>query len=315
MITRHLVIVYTPGRQSLSDFIEIAEKIERSAADIRVFIINSTAIAADLRQAAATAPTLVISPFALRGTRGYAHYPEFRPLRGAVLAAERLPKMAQLKLLSKASVRVARTIRIGRTTRLSPKEWGEFVVTKPDLGSQGQGVMLVRTSAVRWVDPLSHAPGDPRYGRDILAQQFIDPGERPCGYRVMCFLGRPVYAMMSFGEPIDMKRALAGEAVPAASNTGRREIRLCHDEEVLALARRAAGAFPGMPALGIDILPCVRTRRLYVSEVNPGGDVWHISSSFGLDQQREHGLDYRAQFGALEIIADAMIEATRRLAV
>lgn len=314
MKQRHLVIVWTPGRQGLDDFLEIEEKLARRAPDIRVFIINALDIAEDLRRAAAAAPTLVISPFCLSAFGSYAGYREFRPLRGTVLAGLRLSKMEQLKRLRKAGIRVARTITLAPTTRLSPKEWGELVITKPNQGSQGSGMELIATADVRWVDPLSHPPGHPRRGHDILVQEYIDPGERRLSYRVMCFLGRPIYSTMSWGGRIDIEGVRHGRPVSVAANTGDREISLNFDRAVIDLARRAASVFPTIPALGIDVLPCSVSGRLYVSEVNPGGDVWHLSSSYGLWRQKERGLDYRAQFGAIDIMADALVEATRRLA-
>jgi hypothetical protein len=46
--------------------------------------------------------------------------------------------------------------------------------------------------------------------------------------------------------------------------------------------------------------------------VNPSGQVWHLSTELGKMEQREYGADYYAQFGALDVIADALIDVTRR---
>ena len=75
-----------------------------------------------------------------------------------------------------------------------------------------------------------------------------------------------------------------------------------------------ATLFPDIPVLGIDIVRDVHTRSLYALEVNAGGATWHMSSNFGLHMQQVRGIDITKQFHALDVIADAMIEATRRLA-
>jgi hypothetical protein len=76
-----------------------------------------------------------------------------------------------------------------------------------------------------------------------------------------------------------------------------------------------AAAFPEIPSLGIDIIREEETRWLYCLEVNASGFTWHISSAYGLGLQRRHNVDLPGQFGALDVIADALIEATRREAI
>jgi hypothetical protein len=83
---------------------------------------------------------------------------------------------------------------------------------------------------------------------------------------------------------------------------------------VLAFAERIGGVFSDVPVLGIDIVRDAHTGRLYALEVNAAGATWHLSSDYGLDVQRRRGINLAAQFDALEIISDAIIDATRRLA-
>ena len=47
-------------------------------------------------------------------------------------------------------------------------------------------------------------------------------------------------------------------------------------------------------------------------EVNASGLTWHISSNYGIGLQRKYGVDLNSQFGALDIIADALVDITRR---
>lgn len=42
---------------------------------------------------------------------------------------------------------------------------------------------------------------------------------------------------------------------------------------------------------------------------------WQVAADHGLGHQKDHALDYYAQFDALNTIANALIEATRQRAV
>ncbi len=89
-------------------------------------------------------------------------------------------------------------------------------------------------------------------------------------------------------------------------------VELRAEPDMIALSIRAASAFPTLPVLGVDLLRDLTTGRLYVIEVNPSGQVWHLSSEIGRKAQCQAGVDYYSQFGALDVIADALIDVTRR---
>ena len=86
------------------------------------------------------------------------------------------------------------------------------------------------------------------------------------------------------------------------------------DADVIALAERAHAAFPDQPLLGTDIVRDADSGALYVIECNPRGDAWLISSVMGRMIEQANGLDFAAQFGALEIAARTLAEETRRRA-
>jgi hypothetical protein len=61
----------------------------------------------------------------------------------------------------------------------------------------------------------------------------------------------------------------------------------------------------------IDVLREAATGKLYVLEANPGGNAWHLSSDHGRRFQANFKVDFYAQFDALSVAADALIDKTR----
>jgi hypothetical protein len=98
---------------------------------------------------------------------------------------------------------------------------------------------------------------------------------------------------------------------PIAANHGERTVTLNYDPEILAFGASTAAAFPDVPVLGVDVIRDAATGLLYALEVNAGGLTWHTSSNLGIALQRDRRIDLVAQFGAREIVADALIEKTR----
>ncbi len=70
-------------------------------------------------------------------------------------------------------------------------------------------------------------------------------------------------------------------------------------------------AFPNIPLQGIDILEESGTGRLYVIEINAGGNTWHFfSSRSALGRIGITRKDRVAQFGAWKVATEALIETT-----
>lgn len=306
---RNLVLVHTARFQARSDFEAIQRPLTDRAPDIEVFIVDNLALNSVTRRHAERRPVLVFSPVPLG---------RFRPRRGVVRAGELIPKVTQIARLKAAGLSVPATVVMAPGIRLDANAWGPFVVVKPDTGSGGKGVRLRRTEDVS-DEAQTAVPG----GHCLLAQQFIYTGAIPTSHRVLTVFGRVVYSAVSrmvTAQPIDLASEEAVDA-PIASNleetvarsaAGEAGYELNFDGDVIALARDAARAFPAIPVLGIDIVREHETGKLFVLEVNPGGLTWHISSDYGRGLQRKYALDLAAQFGALDVIADALIEATRR---
>jgi hypothetical protein len=107
-------------------------------------------------------------------------------------------------------------------------------------------------------------------------------------------------------EPLDM--VIAANNVP-------RTFKHCFEEDVIDLARVVHSRFDHLPSLGIDIVREAGTGKLYVLELNSAGWHWHLSSDVGLENQRSYNLDHYGQFDALNVMANALIEKTRALAI
>jgi hypothetical protein len=290
----NLVIVHTPGLQALSDFTTIRSLIARRAPEIEVFILANGARHSVMRKSAARRRTLIFSPVPIR---------EFSPLRGKVYACRQLGKIEEVRRMSEAGLRVPATVLLGPDTRLDPRRWGPFTVLKPMVGRQGKDVRLVRTRDVRWT------------ASPTIAQLFIDTGPKARNHRVTTVFGRPIFSWVS--EWLAPRPFLDGHGddpvdLPIAANAGERRIVLNSDPDVIRHAQEISRAFPEIPVLGIDMVREAATGHLYGIEVNSVGFTWHLSSDSVRERVQKNDLDLYNQLGALDVIADALIDVTRR---
>lgn len=307
---RNLVLVHTPALQARSDFETIKAKLAERAPDIEVFIVDNKMPNSVSRRWAARRPSIIFSPVPLR---------KFRPIRGRRFVGGGVSKSREMEIMRAAGVSVPEAIVLKPDTVLDPATWGPFTVLKPVRGMNGGGIYLVRTRDVAWRDPMSWPKDDPRRGRELFAQRFIDTGLRTNHFRCCMIFGRPMYltrlmwdAPRTFATDPDGTEPIE-EQIATQSNE-QRSVTFCYDEDVAAFARQVAAVFPDTPVLGVDMIREEATGKLYALEVNAGGLTWHISSNYGLAYQKQMGIDFASQFDALNIAADALMDATRRFA-
>jgi glutathione synthase/RimK-type ligase-like ATP-grasp enzyme len=286
--------------------------MSRKAPDIGVHVMSpEIPVPNDFWQKTAALPTVLFGPRPIPESLD----PSIRGLR---LFTKRLGKFDEALLLAQAGFPVPLTQKIVPETVLDERLWGPFTVIKPNMGYRGRGVSLVRTRDARWIDTLLLPPDHPRYGQRLIAQQFVDTGPYATCYRVMTVLGRRVYSMMSTAvhPAAPLSKLPSGPVeIEIAANGGERRMTLFDDPEITALAERVHARLPHTSVMGIDIIRDHATGKLCVLEMNSGGWTWHLSSDHGRRNQREHGMDYYAQNNALEVIADALADVTRRKAV
>lgn len=305
----NLILVHTERMQAISDLHGVAERIRARAPDIHVRIVDNAKRNRLTRYWQRFRPSLVLSVTPLR---------MFEPKGGKVyrgIRPSKLSKPIELRRMREAGLPVPETTQLVPGLQLSGAPWEPYVIVKPVKGRKGMMVRLVRTGDLaRRYDELTEGGTLP-----MLVQQYIDHVDKrgcPTGYRVLTFFGRELYASYKcWKEPRRSLEELANDPAGIIANNDASidvDRALANDEDVLALGREVAKVFPEIPVLGIDLLRETGTGRLYVTETNPSGYVWHFSSEHG-----EHIFtpeirrSMYEQFNALDRMADLLIERTR----
>jgi hypothetical protein len=308
----NLILLQSGKSQHISDFVVLRNMLFGTATDIEVHVVASDVnFPEGFWPHVAKCPTLIFSPA----------YPAVKRIpdtaRGTRLVAVNMSKGEEVRALSKAGLPVPETTLLQPWTEFDEAAWGLFTILKPNVGFQGRGIRLVRTRDVKWRHSSSWPKDDWRHGKNILAQRFINPGPYPRSHRVFTVLGHAIYSIVSIAtEKIDLPDPSGDEPVDleVAANGVARRIEMCFEEDVIALAETVHRKLSHLPTMGIDIVREHETGRLFVLELNSGGFTWHLSSDYGLNHQRTHGLDLYGQFNALGTIAKALIETTRESA-
>jgi len=305
-----LVLVHWPERQSLEDFQEIARRIEARAQDIGVLIAENKKENPEILASIAGRPAIIVSMMELR---------RFHPENAVVFQGEDLPKSVQYERYRAAGIPVPDWEVITPDTKLEPKEWGPYVIVKPDLARKAAGIVIKKTGRVRYAGPETYAEDHPGRTAPMVAQKFVYTGRWANHFRVTTLFGRTLFAVHCEADrgfrPLESRDGFAGAAgvggAPVVSNKKSSHYTLAFDEEVIALAERTHTAFPDLPLLGHDIVRDADTGELFVLESNTRGDVWLLSSGTGQSLQRTNKFDLYGQFDALEVATEALIAKVR----
>jgi hypothetical protein len=307
MVTRNLVIVHTPGAQALSDWVTVREKITAQAPDVDVRIVPNQTPSPQIISWQTSRSSLVFSACQLK----------FTPVGGKIFAGGPMDKLAEIRRLEDAGIPTPRTMLLTPSLSLDPAIWGEYLVAKPAslIGMRGRGIALVRAdSAGSRFEELT-ANGRLR----MLVQQLIDATDavgRLCAYRVLTMFGRPLYASKT--HQVQPRLPLAeiynrrSNVIAHNAEGVRRQAELVKDQDLLELAVQTAKTMGEFPVLGIDIVRHQTTGALYVLETNSTGLVWHLSSTLALKLPAKFNRKKYAQFGALDVAADTLVEKTRQ---
>jgi hypothetical protein len=327
MSERNLIIIHR-GPDYVRDFEEIEKKILAIDPGISVFCVDiqtSRVVPDD----AWKRPTLTV-----------ALQTPFRAdiKRGPVLRNRQLHKPWQHRVLLEAGLPSPPTIRYLPGMKLDPIMFGEYVVIKPinpNLASHGRGIQLFRRTKLETMAitdfPRDHVIHRDRHG--YIVQRFIDTGPFLAVYRVLTLFGVPLscwFAKDRLPQPAYGGSDEEIERRRVTSNSGNFRVRSpCSDADVIALGARVGEAFPDIPLLGLDIIREDRTGKLFVIEGNPGGNVWHFSSSITtVVRQQMGGLSLVGakkaeligrqmlidQFGAFDRAAEVLVKKTNELA-
>jgi hypothetical protein len=322
----NLILIYRDV-SSERDFEEIARKVIALAPEITVYHLPSR-LKAELPVSAWAYPTLTVSMDS-----------QFRiPVRrGPVLTNIYISKLDQAKRVREAGLPVPpiKAFKPGMT--LDPVLFGEFVVIKPmTLTSTGKGVQLFRRRRLERTQLSDFPPSHPiHHDREgYLVQRFIDTGDYPAWNRVISFFAKPIYAVhgsLKTPRPPLGASDQALESATIAIQASERQRRWTVEQDVLDLAAAIGNTFCELPLLAIDMLRDVKTGQLHFLECNAGGNTWHFSSTqpggislrhelgeadcygpeIALELGRQRMIE---QFNGFDVVAQALVERTRRLA-
>ena len=106
---------------------------------------------------------------------------------------------------------------------------------------------------------------------------------------------------------------LAKVAVKARRGANAARTELIKEDDVLSLASRAYPAMREIPQQGVDIIREHGSGKLFLLEVNPGGNTWQFSKGeITTRLQKALGTDRLTdQFDAFTTAAKVLIERTR----
>jgi hypothetical protein len=299
-----LILVHTPLKQDISDFLTIRNMMRGYAPDIQTFVISvGTDIAAEVAKASRERPCLVFSPMPVNLPNAIGGRQLFPPARTT--------KQEEMQILAEAGFPVPKSYLLAPGSQPEDLGLGPLCIVKPNGGMKGKDVRLVR------VDKLQKclAGWAPGKASGLIVQEWIDTGAHAASYRVMTVLGEVIYCIKSTAKAtLPRPEQVPDEGVLASSNGQNREIRCAFDQDVLKLAQRIHKTFAFTPVMGIDIVREESSNRLVVLELNAAGWTWHLSSTHGREHQKQFALDLYNQFGALLILRDVLVRKTRELA-
>jgi hypothetical protein len=313
---KNLVIVVHNEYYDPADFVDIGNRVAKRAPDIRPYVVGATATDSDIPAAVWQWPALTVA---------FGRSAAFRPRRGAIMCNRQIGKLEQADILRDAGIAVphCKLFQIGM--ELDPALWGDFVLLKPESlehTSHSADIQLFRRARLAAMKPVDFPANHFALCAPMIVQRFIDTGPNPGKFRALVFCGEVLYLQSAIIAQERPSLNSSNEALEAAlvGTSGSVPCHYHHEDrpEIVQLAKRVATAFPGIPLMGVDIIRDVNDGKLYVLEINAGGNVWHFSSPMWAERRKmypEAARGMHEQYGAFDVAAKALISATRRLAV
>jgi len=303
---RNLILVYVPEQVNPQDFRDIGAAVKSRSPEIETIVMNAERPDPHALRKAARSPSLIVSQGTLLN---------FRPARGKIYSGKSVNKAMQSKRLRDHAVPTphARTF-IGNESYVE-EEFGPYVmvkITRLGIASGGTGIKLMHTRniakykyEIRLLEEKTRAP--------VLIQSFIDTGPNPSTYRVLTLFGETLYIKkrtltQPFHLPVLETDIVtdSGMVTNIVRGKGAANTELVHEDDISALAKQAAGAFPESPIIGVDIVREAKTGKPFVIEMNIG-NTWHFSSQ---TPGRFRGKALADYFNSWEVAADILIERT-----
>ena len=236
------------------------------------------------------------------------------------LAVESLNKIQEYEHFKKHNIPCLPIEKFRWGMELDPAIYGDWVVLKPaNIQSTGQDINMVPTKLIPKLTLLDF-PDDHLIRKDeYYVQKFVKCGENPTHYRALVFLGEVILSFKaeqksSYPNFSSKLNTLLSTSV-ASNMQEHRNISLTIDFEMNELAKKVSKTLPDYPLFGIDVIRDEETNKLYVIEINSGGNTWAFSSEmaqkFRLQVNRGELAD---QYAAWDVAAEALVRKTREMA-
>lgn len=313
MSRKNLILLHRGPRYE-ADFKEIAERVHALDPTITVIYLYA-GLDAQIPDAEWQFPTLTVALCEIF---------KLQIKRGPVLRNHPIDKFRQQAILRAGGIASPMASPFHFGMKLDPILFGDFVLLKPldpRLGSHGQGIRVLRRARAERITLSDFPPDHPialsRMG--YIVQKFVYTGEFANTYRVTTFLGEPIFAFAARSTERSPSLDAPDSEIEAGAFTQKFSsvVTFEEQEEYLTLARDVAAAFDDVPLLGIDFVRDARTGKIFVLEVNAGGNTWHFSSDMWEERRRDDpdlASTMKQQFGAFDVAARALVDRVHRLA-
>jgi hypothetical protein len=290
------------------DFLAIAKRIIKKAPEIAVVIKPFIYHPDELDPALKHFPLLniyLVNP------------PEKLPARGKTLFVKSIDKLEQYKNYSIADVSTPKTIEYEIGQPLNFNDWGEYVFLKSLNDSLSLNSFLIPTKLILDIKPYFDKL---KVKNKMLLQEFIYTGEYANHFRVLNFLGEPLYCTQVSNPyrlllPSTLEEVFNNNTAQTSIQSIDLQFKLETNEEVLNFSRKVYNIFPAQPLQGIDIVFNDDKKKLFALEGNQGGNVWTFSLSTSKMRAALGRTALLNQFNAFDVACDILIVKTNELAI
>ena len=293
--------------ENYNDFLAIGKRIIKKAPEIAVAIKPASYHPDELDPALRDFPLLniyLVSP------------PEKLPTRGKTLYVKAIDKFEQYQHYALKNISTPRTIDYTVGQEIDVKEWGEYVFLKAKNASFSLNSFLIPTKYILDIKPYFDKL---KMQTKILLQEFIYTGEYANHYRVLSFLGEPLFCTKfsnpyRFSLPSNLEEAFNNNTTQSSLQNIDLQFQSEIDQEVLNFSRKVYNVFKEQPLQGIDIMAEQSTKKLFVLEGNQGGYVWTFSLPTSKMLAALGRTALLNQFDAFDVACDILIKKTNELA-
>lgn len=241
--------------------------------------------------------------------------PEKLPARGKTLYVKAIDKFEQYQNYTLADISVPKTIEYEIGQPLNLNEWGDYVFLKAINSSLSINSFLIPTKYIQNIQPYFDKL---KIKNKMLLQEFIYTGEYVNHYRVLNFLGEPLYCTKTTNPyrlllPSNLEEVFNNNTTQTSLQNIDLQFQSEINKEVLDFSRKVYNVFPEKPLQGIDIV-FDNNKKLFALEGNQGGNVWTFSLQSSKMLASLGRTVLLKQFNAFDVACDILIKKTNELA-